>query len=322
MAHMIDTMASANFNREPWHGLGQRMTEEQCQNWEMACEISGLNWSVVKEQLVTMDGLPVDRFAVRRTDKTGSESVLGTVGSRFHLLQNRDAFKWFQPFLDSGEAYIDTAGSLKGGSRIWVLAKMNKEPMKIVANDDVEKYILLSHGHDGSLSVRAGFTPIRVVCHNTLTMAHGENAGSKLIRLKHTKDMHKNLENIRNVMNLANQEFEATAEQYRLLARRDINSKDLRKFVKVVLGLDETDESELSTRSKNIITEIMNRAESGIGNDMKGVRGTYWAAYNGITEYLSYSRGNNASNRLDNLWFGPGSNMNQLALKTALAMAA
>ena len=94
--------------------------------------------------------------------------MLGIVGPRFAVLQNKDAFGWFQPFLDAKEAALHTAGSLRGGSRIWVLAKLNRDPLVIAAGDEVEKFILLSHGHDGRLAVRGGFTPIRVVCQNTL----------------------------------------------------------------------------------------------------------------------------------------------------------
>jgi hypothetical protein len=82
-------------------------------------------------------------------------------------LQNKDAFAWFQPFLDAREAALHTAGSLRQGSRIWVLAKLNRDPLVIAEGDEVEKFLLLSHGHDGSLAVRCGFTPVRVVCANT-----------------------------------------------------------------------------------------------------------------------------------------------------------
>src|SRR5262249_55530542 len=155
---------------------------------------------------------------------------------------------------------------------------------------EVQKFVLLSHGHDGSLAVRVGFTPIRVVCANTLAMAHGCDA-SKLIRLKHTKDLQQNLENVREVMNLANQQFKATAQQYRLLARKSINQADLRRYVKKVLKVD--DDNKITTRTQNIINEIIGRSESGKGNDLPSVRGTYWTAYNGVNEWLAYERGHN-----------------------------
>ena len=180
--------------------------------------------------------------------------MLGVVGPRYAPLQNKDAFAWFQPFLDAREAALHTAGSLRDGSRIWVLAKLNRDPAGDRRGDEVEKFLLLSHGHDGSLAVRAGFTPIRVVCQNTLSMAHGSDA-SKLIRVKHTKDVLENLANIREVMDLANAEFEATAEQYRLLARKSINQADLRRYVKKVFKVE--DDQEGSTRLKNIMEEIV-----------------------------------------------------------------
>jgi DNA gyrase/topoisomerase IV subunit A len=155
------------------------------------------------------------------------------------------------------------------------------------------------------------------VCANTLALAHRADA-SKLIRLKHTKDLHENLANVREVMNVANQEFEATAEQYRLLARKSINEADLRRYVKKVLKVEG---EKISTRMKNTIEEILGKCESGKGNDLPSVRGTLWTAYNGFNEWLAYDRGHNQQNRLNSLWFGDSANVNRFALETALAMA-
>lgn len=232
-------------------------------------------------------------------------------------MQNEDAFKWFQPFLDAKEAALHTAGSLQEGSRVWVLAKMNRDPLVIAADDVVEKFILLSHGHDGSLAVRVGFTPIRVVCANTLALSHRADA-SKLIRVKHSASLHENLANIREVMNVANSEFEATAEQYRLLARKSINQIDLRRYVKKILKVEG---DKISTRTMNMMQEIIGRCESGKGNSLASIKNTYWSSFNGVTEWLSYQRGNNPQNRLNSLWFGDSANMNKHALETALAMA-
>jgi phage/plasmid-like protein (TIGR03299 family) len=229
-----------------------------------------------------------------------------------------DAFAWFQPFLDAREAALHTAGSLKSGSRICVLAKLKREPLVIAEGDEVEKFILLSHGHDGSLAVRCGFTPIRVVCQNTLSMAHGSDA-SKLIRLKHTKDVLENLANVREVMDLANQEFEATAEQYRRLARKSINRDDLRKYVKKVFKVE--DDREAGSRLRNLMEDITRLAETGRGNDLPSIRGTYWSAYNGVSEWLTYSRGRNNDSRLNSLWFGASAVANRHALAVALDMA-
>jgi len=314
MAHQIESMAY--FGDRPWHRLCTALEEADLYNWPSASRKANLDWEVELVPLVTADTqAKVDHRAVRRTSDS---KVLGVVGPRYAVLQNKDAFGWFTPFLDAKEAALHTAGSLRGGSRIWVLAKLNREPLVIAQGDEVEKFILLSHGHDGSLAVRCGFTPVRVVCANTLAMAHGCDA-SKLIRVKHTKDVLENLENVREVMNLANQEFEATAEQYRLLARKSINQADLRKYVRRVLKVE--DDQEGSTRLKNIVEEIMGLSEAGRGNNLPSIRGTYWSAYNGVSEWLTYNRGRTEDNRLNSLWFGDSANTNRHALEMALEMA-
>jgi phage/plasmid-like protein (TIGR03299 family) len=314
MPHEVETMAY--FGTTPWHGLGTALADDDLYDWPSACRKAGLDWEVESAPLLTADTqAKVSHVAVRR--KTDGR-VLGVVGPRYAVLQNHDAFKWFQPFLDAREAALHTAGSLKQGSRVWVLAKLNRDPLVIAEGDEVEKYILLSHGHDGSLAVRVGFTPVRVVCANTLAMSHRSEA-SKLIRLKHTKDVLTNLANVREVMNMANAEFEATAEQYRLLARKAISQADLRKYVKKVLRIE--DEAKPSARVLNIIDTITGLMEAGRGNTLPSIRGTYWAAYNGVSEWLGYERGRNDATRLNSLWFGDGAALSRHALETALDMA-
>ena len=319
MAHEIEMIGErasmAYFGETPWHNLGTPLTTDDLYDWQSVCVKSGLDWEAELVPLLTADTqAKVEHQAVRR--KTDGR-ILGVVGPKYHVLQNREAFQWFQPFLDAKEAALHTAGSLQEGSRIWVLAKLNRSPLVIAPGDEVEKFILLSHGHDGSLAVRVGFTPIRVVCANTLSLAHRADA-SKLIRVRHSASLHENLANIRAVMNVANQEFEATAEQYRLLARKSINQADLRRYIKKVLKVEG---DKISTRTTNMMQQITALCEFGRGNNLASVSGTYWTAYNGVNEWLSYNRGHNQQNRLNSLWYGDSAKMNKFALETALAMA-
>jgi phage/plasmid-like protein (TIGR03299 family) len=336
MAHhlMIENGRSAMgfIGAAPWHA-GEtnptQLTPEAAYDIPLFIEQSGLNWPVQGHQLVIADTQEkMDLFAIKRQMKDGSWQLLSksrAVGSRFNFLQNIDAFKWFAPFLETKEAQLNTAGALFNGSRIWVLAKLNRDPIEVVKGDIVDKYLLLSHGHDGSLAIRVGFTPIRVVCYNTLSAAHGSDA-SKLIRIKHSKSLKANMESIRETMNLANEEFEATAQQYKFLASKSINQADIQKYVKTVFKLD--DEKDISTRQGNILDKIMNLAETGRGNDLPGVKGTYWSAYNAITEYLTWDyakpqkgEDDHRDNRLDALWFGKHAELNHHALKVAVELA-
>jgi phage/plasmid-like protein (TIGR03299 family) len=314
MSAQVESMAY--FGAVPWHGLGTILETTDLYDWPKACIKSGLDWEVELTPLVTADTQAA--VAHRGVRRKSDGRILGVVGHRYHVLQNRQAFAWFEPFLQAKEATLQTAGSLQEGSRIWVLAKLQRDPIVVAQGDEVEKFVLLSHSHDGSLAVRCGFTPIRVVCQNTLSMAHSSQA-SKLIRIKHSRSVHKNLSAIREIINQTNQEFEATAEQYRYLASKSINQEDLRKYVKRVLKVE--DGQELGTRTLNTMQQIIDLCESGRGNNLPSISGTYWMAYNGVSEWLSYKRGRNQQNRLNSLWFGDSANVNKHALETALAMA-
>lgn len=294
MSHAVESMFYVG--EEPWHGLGTKLNEAPTVS--QAIVEAGLNWEVGLKDLQTVDALPVPAKA---TYRMSDGRILGVVGPRYTPLQNQSAFDWFQPFLDTKEAMLHTAGSLHEGQKVWVLAALNREPSVIVPGDEVCKFILLSNSHDGTTAIRVGFTPIRVVCANTLSMAHGSE-GSKLIRIKHTKSNEVNLEKVRDVMNTVNACFEATAEQYRFLASKQFNTKDVREYVKVILNAGGVEDAKLPTRTRNNIDAVMNRV-NGPRQNMAGVRGTWWAAYNGVTEWMNYEQGRNNNNRIQKLWF-------------------
>lgn len=316
MAHEVESMFFVG--ETPWHGLGQRLTDAP--NVSEAIKQAGLDWFVKTVPLQTIGtNTPVPaRATVRESDG----SILGVVGERYHVLQNSDAFKFFDPMVESGLVTLETAGSLQNGKRVWILARIGGDSdMDIIKGDAVRKFIMLSNSHDGTLAVRVGFTPVRIVCANTLAMAHTDGQ-SAIVRLRHHSSVARNLDALREAMNLANQSFEATADQFRLLAQRQINANDLRKFVKIVLGHEHTEDKDLSTRTQNQIDTIETLFVGGRGADLPGVRGTVWAAYNAVTEFLSHAANSNGDKRYASLWFGENAKRNQLALDVALKLAA
>lgn len=209
--------------------------------------------------------------------------MLGVVGPTYKPLQNSDAFSFFDPFVESGVATLETAGSLRDGKRVWILAKVAGDPIEIVKGDAVERFILLSNGHDGSLAIRCGFTPVRVVCQNTMGMAHGDK-GSKLLRVRHTNKAKSTLEIIRETMKVVNSEFEATTEQFKELAKRQVNLKDLKSYIRLCFKpqiVEATEEMGIETenadgRADKLLNKIIPLFEAGRGNDMPGVAGTLW----------------------------------------------
>lgn len=321
MAHeleIINGKAQAFFVGEaPWHKLGTILDAPP--TVEEGIRLAGLDWHVGLKPLQTIDGEAVDhRATYRRTDG----KIFGVVGPAYTPLQNVEAFQWFQPLLDTGEAFLHTAGSLQEGRKVWMLAKINKPALEIADGDTVERFILLSNSHDGTRAVRVGFTPIRVVCSNTLRMAHdADMEANRLIKVLHTKNVLVALDRLREMMNVANSTFEATADQYRKLAACHVSRADMRKYVKIVLGIDGEDEAKLPTPTMNKLRSILVLAEKGRGNDNAAVRGTLWAAYNGVTEYLGTEFGRTQESRIDSLWFGQSSILSAKALEIALTLA-
>ena len=319
MAHAIENINGKDcmfyVGETPWHGLGQKLNDAPTIG--EAIDAAGLDWEVGLKDLQTVDGVPVShRATYRKTDG----NILGVVGPRYAPLQNREAFDWFQPFLDAGECNLHTAGSLHSGQKVWVLAKLNRDNSEIVKGDETAKFILLSNSHDGTTAIRVGYSFIRVVCANTLAAAHSKTSGNKLIRIRHTRSSKTNLENIRDIMDNINSEFEATAEQYRFLASKNFNQVDVCKYVKTVLGIEKVDDNDIKTRTRNIMDEILTLID-GPKQSAAGVRGTYWAAWMGYNEYLNYRKGRTADNRLDSLWFGQSANDDMYAFNKAMEFA-
>lgn len=308
-----------------WHRLG--VTLNAPPTVREAIRLAGLDWKVRLQPLhMNYDGeeMPVPGYAtVRDSDR----SVLGVVGPTYKPLQNEDAFDFFQPWLDKGLATLETAGSLREGRRVWVLAKLKSDNLTVVKGDEISKYILLSNGHDGTLAVRAGFTPIRVVCANTMAMAHAEGT-SKLMRVRHNKNTVKALDEIRDIMNVAEQSFEASAEQFRAMTRYGVCTDDLRTYVRQVFkpkliqgGPAAIVEAEAEDCDR-LMGKIIPLFEQGRGNNLPGVAGTLWGAYNAVNEYLAYERGSTEGGRLHSLWFGDSALTNQRALQVAQKMLA
>lgn len=316
MAHEIEVVGGKArmffVDRLPWHGFGQELTGNP--TVAEAITAGGLDWEVELVPLVTADkSQAAPARAVRRV---GDGQVLGVVGRGYHPLQNGSAFRFFQPFLDAGLATLHTGGSLSGGRKVWLLAWIEREPLVVGTDDEVRKFVLLSNSHDGTASIRVGFTPIRVVCANTLALAHG--GADRLIRVRHTRQLQGRLDALREVMDLADREFAATAERFRFLAGRDISRTDLDTYVRRVFGI--TAETPNGQQSR-ILGAVERLFETGRGSDLATAKGTWWGAYNAVTEFLAYERGRGQDTRLNSLCFGDSARRNVDALAAAVALA-
>ena len=310
----IDTMAYSG--EVPWHRLGTRLDNPMTA--EEAITAGGLNWSVVKDPIYCGEDRQIqvkDRFVTRRTDRLNEPDAgqLGCVGREYVPLQNCDAFSFLNPLRIGDKAVFHTVGALDGGRRVWLLAKLPGE-IKVVGDDITEKFILLSNSHDGTSAVRILFTPIRVVCQNTLNMALRDTSG---LSIKHFADVHQRVTEAYRLLGIINEAYDQAAVVMRAMAKTQITSQRLREYFETVLPVP-TDEQEERDRVQQRHQRWEQLFTDGIGNNMPGVRGTVWAAYNGVTEWVereSYTT--RLRNPLKSIWFGQGRLLKEKAFAQA-----
>jgi phage/plasmid-like protein (TIGR03299 family) len=312
MTANVETMAFKG--KTPWHGVGNALTDPT--SVEATLADAGAGWYVGRRKMVLQNDTSkvVPGYAMVRED---NEKILGVVGKSYRELQNSQAFDFFRPYVEGGFARFETAGVLDEGRHIWALAELLRDPIQIGKDDIVRKFLLLSNSHDGSRAVRVGFTPIRVVCANTLAGAIRDKR-SQLLRIRHSTTTVSTLEKVRETVDVVDQSFKATAEVYASLQSKDINAKDLRRYIKILFKHAMTPDAGLPGIAKNKI----NAVEELFENDRQkhgGAGGTWWAAYNAYAEYINYSAGRSTNTRLRSLWLDGGDN--QKALDTAIAMA-
>ncbi len=310
----------------PWHHLGTVLADAPQTSLEAICT-AGLNWTVTKECLesvVPVDGTYRavglhDHYAIiRRRNESGITRLdaLGVVGKQYHPLQNHDAFSFFDRVVQTGMVQYHTAGSLRGGRVIWVLARLNGT-LRIAGDDVVDKYLLLTNSHDGSRPVTIAFTPIRVVCANTLAMAL--RSADRRLSVRHTPSAAARIRDVGEYLAGCNASFEDIAEAYRFLAQRRIHAAELARYL---LGLfPDPEEGALRNRARANRDKITTRFERGFGTDITGA--SWWRAYNAVVEFIDHDRNqNNADARVHSAWLGQGMQLKQQALTTALQLAA
>jgi phage/plasmid-like protein (TIGR03299 family) len=304
----------------PWHGLGTRLDEPATA--EEAIEAAGLDYQVQLQSLVTGEGIPVPtRKAVIRTD---TNDVLGVVGNSYQPVQNHQCFGFLDAVVADGQLRYHTAGALGLGEKVWMLAKLPGE-IRIKDSEDVtEQFLLLSNSHNGSSSLRVFFTPIRVVCANTLGMAErrGRHQGVSVI---HKGDLAAKVGEAQEILGLAKRFYDDVEERINQLADHYPSRRQLENYFKALYP--DSDEMK-SRRAQNVRSKLFKLFEYGMGQNIPETRLTTWSAFNAVTEYVDHHRSTRgrtvaqrAGQRLNSAWFGSGAQLKARAWDLALEMA-
>jgi len=212
----------------PWHGLGTKVMEAPTS--KAALTLAGLDWKVIQRPIVTKDGIPIPGFKVnlRETDK----KVLGVVTDRYKVVQNPDAFSFTDRLLGEGVTY-ETAGSLQEGRRTWLLARLPQR--YIISGDEITPYLVFMNSHDGTGSIKAAMTPIRVVCQNTLNLAL-DNA-KRYWATNHTGDIHGKMEDARYTLLYADQYMAQLGKAIDSLNRIRLSDRQVCEYIDALFPL-------------------------------------------------------------------------------------
>jgi len=310
----------AYFGETPWHGLGTEL--ENPATAAEAIDAAGLNYRANLVPMMTEDEIVVpNRNAVVRDD---TREVLGVVGNSYVPIQNGECFSFLDAVVAEGSVRYHTAGALGKGERIWLLAKLPGH-IRVKSTEDVtEKFLLLHNSHNGSSALRVFFTPIRVVCANTLAVAQRKGRGQG-IAIHHKGDLGAKVRQAQEVLGLAARFYDDVQVKVDILACHYPTPGQLTSYFQTLYPDPPNGKTK---RADNIRSELVRLFEEGKGQAIPGIRHSSWAAYHAVTEWVDHHRPTRArspqeraSQRLQSQWFGSGAQLKAKAWDLALQMA-
>ena len=301
----------------PWHKLGVALAEPATA--AAAIDAAGLGYDVESLPVFAAGPAgPIDIPTLRLNIRSDTQVSLGVVSDKYRVVQNRQAFGFLDSLGAGGEGTYHTAGALGRGERVWLLAQL-PDPLRVGRTDDlVEKYLLLYNSHDASSALRVLWTPTRVVCWNTCSAAlrAGEGVG---LTIAHTGAIEGKVAEARRVLGLATNYFAAFGEGADLLAGRQVSRVQLDSYF-AALYPDPAEGAD-PARARSTRMTLHGLFEQGMGQDMLGVKGSIWAAYNALTELVDHHQGKDPRRRMEGAWLGDGAKLKRRAWDLAIDLA-
>ncbi len=303
----------------PWHALGTKM--EGNPDVPAALKAAHLDWLVSIEDLFLADGTKVSRR--KATVRDVDHKILHTVGDKYHVLQNHEAFGVLQPACEQFGVTIETAGALGTGDKCWMLAKL-PERIEVVAGDHVDGYFLVMTGHNGKTRFTARPTPVRAVCANTIALAL---RSKEIIELRHVSGVANQMKMVTDLVTNLVASLKQSGETFAKLAAKRMDHDEVRAYIAEVLGIEDEDDLEMENPVvARRFEKILELSESGKGTEF--APGTSWTAFNAITEYVDHVRPAEAHNTKSirsankSAVFGKNAKLKQKALLLATQFAA
>ncbi|GAA4906012.1 DUF932 domain-containing protein [Mucilaginibacter defluvii] len=297
---------------QAWHGLGQIVKDYPTS--AEAIQFAGLDYSVIKapNTHALPDGSSIISDNSFFTYRDDNHAILGDkLGKDYAVVQNTEAFAFFDAIVGGQEGMLyETAGALGKGETIFITAKLPGY-IKVGNNDLIEKYIFLTTSHDGSGSITAAFTPIRIVCANTLSaaMRNKQNA----IRIKHTASAGEKLKEAHKMMGITNRLSDELEQAFNQWSKVRITDKEVHRLIQMVFApnketldiIKDGREQDLSSRFTNMVNNAFQYALYNETQQLDTTKGTVFGAYNAITGYYQNVKDYaNAEAKMENLFYG------------------
>ncbi len=277
MAAEVETMF---YTREkPWHGLGVRV--ENALSSKDALIAAGLDWNVEQRKIYTEDGYAIPGYFanVRSSD----HHTLGVVTKRYKIVQNHEAFAFTDALLGKGVRY-ETAGSLKGGRKTWILARLPKQYR--LAEDITMPYLVFSNSHDGSAAIKVAMTPVRVVCNNTLNLALRD--ADRIWSANHTGDIDSKLEDARMTLFMAENYMNELAKESTRLSRKRVSDAEVEEYIKMLLPIATNATETMEQNVKKMREDLKMRYYSA--PDLQNIGKSQYRFINAVSDFATHAK--------------------------------
>lgn len=276
---MAANVESMFYVREtPWHGLGTRVQEAPSSS--EALIKAGLDWNVVQEPIYTETEELIEGYKANVRDS--DRKVLGVVTDRYKVIQNQEAFAFTDELLGEGVRY-ETAGSLQGGKKVWLLAHMPHE--YIISGERISPYLLFSNTHDGSGAIKVALTPIRVVCQNTLNLALSQ--ASRSWSMIHTGNIQNKLQEAKDTLFMAEKYMDNLGKEFETLRMQSMTDKQVMEFIETLLPIEDNATSQQKRNMKRLQEDMKMRYFDA--PDLQDVGRNAYRFINAVSDFATHA---------------------------------
>ena len=335
MTHQFSSGVFLN-NKPAWHRLGVVLNGTLPAR--EAFRLADADFHVAARPVFDADMHPIDGYqAITRLD-TGK--TLSVMTETYTPIQNESLIRIAEALHE--DTSMDAVCVLADGKRVTFTAQIREAEREVVPGDPVQQYLIGCTSHDGSIPFQLLFSPIRVVCQNTLSAALGlANKVQKRdssIRIRHTKNADALIQRLPELVDIKRRQFLGGIEELRQMAATPCPMAQFRSYITDVFadqlsGTINAVRGDQSTARPKTLEDlpgwpslVQKYEGDAIGADLRASAGTAWAAYQAVTEYLSHEAGRYkqadqaARQRFESLYWGKSADTIQRAHYLALKM--